>query len=104
MFTVIKDPDAPAIPNSTLLMGNSRDIMHATHDLDQIAELLEQVGMDKLAKRLAYISGSIYDLAEPMSGAVIGWQRNELGHNAHIMGGLLELVMKKDIVDKKPTT
>jgi hypothetical protein len=104
MLTYTPDPDSPAIPNSTLLMSNSQDIMKVTRELDRIAELLEAVGMLPLAKRVAYAASAIYDLAEPMSDAVIAWQRNEMGHNEHIMGGLLQLVMTKDIVDKKVST
>lgn len=76
------------------IMARAHAILRITEDLHDIAHILREVNMDRLANRLTGSAKYIAEMAAPIPGIVTKELNEGIAHGEHMMGGLLHLALK----------
>ncbi|MFM0141789.1 hypothetical protein [Paraburkholderia sp. RL18-085-BIA-A] len=77
------------------ITARAHKIMNATRMIDDVAMVLREVNMDRLAGRLEGVSEFINEMAEPIPKMVSDDLNENIAHGQHMMGGLLMLALKQ---------
>lgn len=77
------------------IIARAHKIMNATRMIDDVAMVLREVNMDRLAGRLEGVSEFINEMAEPIPKMVSDDLNENIAHGRHMMGGLLMLALKQ---------
>jgi len=86
----------------TGILDAAFEMRDQAHDLNAIIETLQAVNMDRLAKRLAVIQGSVLRCSARIIEAVPEWQQRELRQNEATAFGLLGVAMRmSDVVAER---
>lgn len=77
------------------IIARAHAIMNATFGISEVAEVLRQVNMDRLATRLEFIAEMIHETAKPIPKMVGDDLSESIAHGQHMMSGLLMLALDK---------
>lgn len=82
------------------ITARAHTIMNATLEISDVAAVLRQVNMDRLASRLEFIADLIHETAKPIPKMEITDLNESIAHGQHMMGGLLMLALNRSEVTK----
>jgi hypothetical protein len=77
------------------ITARAHAIMNMTLTITDVALVLREVNMDRLANRLEVAAKFINEIAEPIPKMVSDDLHESISHGQHMMGGLLMLALKQ---------
>ncbi|NPT59046.1 hypothetical protein [Paraburkholderia elongata] len=77
------------------IMARAHKIMNATRNIEDVAMVLREVNMDRLAGRLEWVAEFINEMAGPIPKMVSDDLSANIAHSQHMVGGMLMLALKQ---------